>query len=447
MTIKTWCSAGVVLGVVGFVTIARADGTKKIDEVRMPAISAALSTWTAAQQWMPITNWNPRNNYGYGTSLGALVLADELGPRLSELGRASMIESCLGRGRPDPFLVLAWAACGPDVAVLDLKKLEAELVAEGVAPDSRAQVIARANSNLATAKSIGEFIENAAKTDGGIAEVLKAGESARAEWATFEGANREAIDRYLALKDAVRSGKTDDKGFDGCFEATQAPFAKIVHATKVPYQVSGDPIPSYVSYMMATTEGYVATVSYAACAYAQDSKTGEGLYAAAANQDGGNVRIGPRSLTIAKALAPSFKPKFADTHFNFSTVQTGWRYGITMPNINTRTAIATPGGGTVGSTKANGAMTNVNFKGGTVMECAEWRNTGKITGTNTNGSVIYEQTCVKQNSVKNEVSSVEFPTKYMGGIAPGVSVTTVNQFPAVAWKGTKVVAVLGIAVK
>ena len=147
------------------------------------------------------------------------------GEHFSELGRASLIEDCLASWQESPDAALAWAACGHDVAVLDMKKLEAELVAEHIEPGARGDIIARVNRNVATAKKVGAFVEQAAKDDPGIAAILQLGDAARTEWATFASANREAIDRHLALKDAVRSGKTNDKGFDGCYEATKGPFA------------------------------------------------------------------------------------------------------------------------------------------------------------------------------------------------------------------------------
>jgi hypothetical protein len=97
--------------------------------------------------------------------------------------------------------------------------------------------------------------------------------------------------------------------------------------------------------------------------------------------------------------------------------------------------------------KSDGGVTKITFKGNTGMECVDWRSTGRITGTNTNGSPTYEKTCAQRQPVHNEVSSIEISTKYVGGISPGVSITTVNQFPVVVSKGSKTVAVLGIAVK
>ena len=62
-----------------------------------------------------------------------------------------------------------------------------------------------------------------------------------------------------------------------------------------------------------------------------------------------------------------------------------------------------------------------------------------------NGSVSYQKTCKKRGQIANQASAVSAPSKYLGGIAPGVSILTVDQFPVVAWKGKKITGVLGIA--
>lgn len=70
-------------------------------------------------------------------------------------------------------------------------------------------------------------------------------------------------------------------------------------------------MPFHVGFLTQTVDGYVTTVAFGACAFGQDP-SGEALYAAAANQDGGGARFGARSVTLSKILARGFKPKFAD---------------------------------------------------------------------------------------------------------------------------------------
>ncbi|HEU4733599.1 MAG TPA: hypothetical protein VFT22_37150 [Kofleriaceae bacterium] len=418
--------------------------TKRIEDIKPPEPTAALSTWTAAQQWMPRGKWG--GDYGYSNLSGAIALADELGDRLSQLGRVSLIASCFEHAKEDATSALIWAICGNDVAMVDLKKLAAELAAEGIGPASQDEVMAYAKERVASAKKVGAAVEAAAKDDPGVAALVKLGDAARAEWAAYSSKNKDAIDRFLLLKDAVRSGKSNHKGYAGCYEATQPAFAKLVRATRFPWDVKGDPMPFHVSFVTATTEGYVTTVAYAACAFGQHP-AGESIYTAAANQPGGGARFGARSITLAKALDPSFKPAFADRSLRFDSMAFEWKYGMTMPGANSVTAIMTPGGGVVGSMKPEGNITKITFKGNSVDACLEWVETNRVAQVTPNGSVSYEKTCKKRGQIANQASAVSVPSKYLGGISVGVSIITVDQFPVVAWKGKKITGVLGIAMR
>ncbi len=428
----------------GFATVAAAD--KSIDDIHPPAKTAPMSSWTAVQQWMHHVgnNADPRSDYGYGNAQGALLIADELGDRLSALGRASLIEQCFDRMNPDTKATIAWAVCGPDVAALDLRKVEAELVAAGIGTASRKDVMNDVREAYDHAKKIGAAVDGAAKSDPGVAKILKAAAGARSEWAGYARTHRAAIDRYLALKDGVRSGKSNDKAFAGCYEATRPAFAKLVKSTKLPAEVHGAPMLAYVSRLTTTIDGYVTTVAYAACAWSQ-GKAGESIYVGAANRAGGDIRFGSRSLALSKILDPAFQPRFADRSVNFDDMKFTWRYGIELSGVSDRAAIMTPGGGAmVASTKRDGDLTRVTFKRGSIVECVAWKDTRKIAQISPNGTISYEKTCAKRGKVTNEASPVEVPTKYTAGIKPGTDIVTVLDFPVVVRKRGKLVAVLGV---
>jgi hypothetical protein len=393
---------------------------------------------------MPRGKWG--GDHGYGNLSGAVALADELGDRLSELGRLSLITKCFEHAKEDATAALIWAVCGNDVAAADLKKLEAELAAEGIGPASHDEVLAEAKERLAAARKVGAAVEAAAKDDPGVAALIKFGAAAREEWAAYASKNKVAIERFLALKDAARSGKSNSKGYDGCFEATQPAFARLVRATKFPWDVKGDPMPFHVSFVTTTTEGYLTTVAYAACAFGQDP-AGESIYTAAANTPGGGARFGARSIALAKALDPAFKPSFAQRSLRFDDMAFQWRYGMTMLGANSITAIMTPGGGVVATLKPEGNSTKISFAGNSVEECLEWVETNRIAQVTPNGTISYQKTCKKRGRVANQASAVNAPSKYLGGISPGVSIITVDNFPVVAWKGKKITGVLGVAVK
>jgi tRNA U38,U39,U40 pseudouridine synthase TruA len=419
---------------------------KRMEDIKPPAKTASFTSWTAAQQWMQQVGHgsDPRFEYGYSSLQGALLLADELGDRLSALGRASLIEKCFKHLKPETTSTLAWAMCGPDVEALDLKKVEAELSAEGIGGDSRKTVMDDITTAYTSAKKIGEAVNAAAKTDPGVAAVLKAAQTARAEWAAYASKNKPAIDRYLALKDAVRSGKSNDKGFDGCYEATLPAFAKLVKAAKLPVEVDAHPMLTYVSALTTTIDGYVTTVSYAACAWAQ-SKAGESIYVGAANRAGGDLRFGARSLALSKVFDPAFKPKFAERALSLDTMRSQWKHGVEMSGVLDRAAIMTPGGAVVATVAKEADVVKVTFKGGTVDRCLAWKDTNRIAQITPNGTISYEKVCLRRGQVASTASPVEVPAKYAVGIAPGVEIVTVLDFPVIVRKGGKLVSVLGVA--
>lgn len=422
-------------------------GADTIESVKAPDKTAALSSWSAVQQWMPFLGHagNRRSDYGYGNESGWLALADELGDKLSALGRASLVDMCFRNVDEGSKSALVWAVCGDDVAKVDVRKAEAELTAAKIT--DKAEVMKQITESLEKAKKIGASVEAAAKSDPGLASVLKLAADARTEWAGYASKNKDAIDRYLALKDGVRSGKSNDAAFSGCFEATSAPFQKLVKATKFPQDVGGDPMLSYLSYLTKTTDGYITTVAYAACAWAYD-KAGEAIYVGAANQGGGGARAGARSLALAKAMDPAFVPKFAERSLSWDDMKSKWKYGIQMTGVEWRYSIMTPTRGAVaGLAKDSDSTSKVTFKGNTVDACLQWNDTKKIVGFRPDGSVQYDKVCAKRGTIPNQTTPISVPTKYAAGIGAGVSLVAVLQFPVAVWKGNQYVAILGVPVK
>jgi len=417
-----------------------AHADKKIEDVKEPDKGTSLSAWTPAQQWMPL---NARvATHGYGSAAGMLVLADELGDKLSELGRVSLIDRCFEYAEADTKSALMWALCGPDVKAFDRKKLESELTAEGIAESSRKDVLSEVDRIIAKAKKVGEVVD--AANDPGIAALLKFPAAARTEWNAYIGKNKDAFARYLRLRDAVRSGKSNHKDFDGCWNATRPAFEKLVKATSFPWELSGDYLPGYTAVMITDTASYISAASFAACAYSVH-ESGEALMVAVSNQKGGVIRVGWRSIALAKAMAPSFKPKFAERSLRFEDMLSKWSNSrISVEGLDERAAIMTPAQGNVASIKADGDLTKISFKGDTVDACLEWKTTKKVQSVAPNGDPVYEKVCAKRGEVANQENDTAIATKFAVGIKPGVDVLLVDNFPVTAWKGKKFVAVFGV---
>ena len=436
-----WSSACALVIALAVPSLAQAD--RDIDDVKEPDKATPLAAWTPAQQWWP--NRANVSTHGYGSNSGMLVLADELGDKFSQLGRASLVDRCFEYAKEDTTAAFLWAMCGHDARALDLKKLEAELVADDISPASRTSVLDRAREIHAKAKKIGDAVEAGAKTDPGVAALLKIGDAARAEWAAYLGKNKPAFERYLSLKDAVRSGKSNHANFKGCWEATQPAFVKLVKAAKFNVELSRDYVQGYMAPLVRTPEGYITTAAYAACAYSVH-EGGEALIAGAANQEtGGIIKVGWRTLALAKALDQSFNPKFAERSLKLDEMRSSWRRDrVTLEGINENAHIMTASEGTVATIKPDGDTAKITFKKDTVDACLEWRDTTKIAQISPNGSITYEKVCKRRGKRINETTATEVGTKFAGGITPGANVIVVSKFPVAVTKGAKLVAVLGV---
>lgn len=414
--------------------------------IKMPEKTTPFAEWTAAQQWMPEFRDDARSDHGYSSNAGMLLLADELGDRFSELGRASLIQKCFRTIQPDTKALMAWALCAPDVKALDMKKLEKELDAEKVTGDAKADVLQTVKEAMEKAQKIGAIIEAAAKDDPGVQQVLKITDTAKSEWTAYLGKNKAAFDQYLALKDAVRTGKSNNPAFKDCYAATQPAFEKHVKALakKIPWDVGNDYIPGYMSHLTATPEGYITTVAWAACAWGHD-KSGESPYSgAAAGEYGGAFKAGWRTLALGKALDPNLKPKFADRNMPpLDTFQ--WKYGVQPAGTSVVAPIVTRNEGVIGKMKKkDDDFTTVSFKGDKVEKCLQWKETNKVTGVTAGGNLQYDHVCLKRGMVDNQVGDTDVPTRYLTGAKAGDTFAEVNKFPVVAWKGKKLTMLFGV---
>lgn len=451
MMVKT-CLLGTSLVVMVLAGSAVAE-TRTIEDVEGPAKDAPMASWTPVQQYLPTSGRGRAfpSSLGYRDAGGMLMFADELGDNLSELGRLSVIYHCFAFPQGGARDALSWALCGSDVKALDLKKLEDELKAGGISPQSQATVLKSAQEWHATAMKIGEAVETAAKDDPGVAQVLALADSAKAEWSKWLSANKDAFGRYLALKDAVRSGKSNHKSFAGCWEATAPAFEKLVKAAKFPWELSGDYLPGYMSFLLTGPDHYIKAASFAACAYSVH-EGGEALAAAALNHRPmrGAIQVGWRTLALAKAWNPKFKPRFADRGLAWNEYQmlSAWRENsFGMPGVNGITAIATPVQGVIAKVKKDGDVTTLSFKKEKVETCLQRKDTRKVLQIAPNGDVIYEKVCVKYGKVDSKNDDIEVATKFATGLKPGISVLIVNKYPVTAWQGKKFVAVFGVPKK
>ncbi len=414
-----------------------AEGTKRLSAVPAPDPSLPIQSWTPVQQYTAA-----RETYGFRVRYGMLVWADELGPKLSQLGRVQVAQNCFNNIEAKPWASMLWAVCAPDVAAIDLKKVESELIAEGISPEDRKGVLVEAAEAIDNAKKIGVAVTTAAASDAALAEIQKLATSARTEWDTYASSHASELERLATLQSAARAGTPTDVA--ACLAQTQPPFTKLVRATKLPWESSGDTLLFYVGFLQTTLDGYLTTLSFGACAIGLEG--GEAMYAAAGNGEAGSAKRGPRSYAISKYFAPSYNPTFADGALSLDKLRRQFRGDVNvMPKAQT-SAVAGIGGATISKITKAGSKTTLAFAANSVEECLEWKETNRVqivTGTN----VTYEKQCLKRGKVANQPGEVVIATPFAGGLTKGDHVITVGGFPAVAWKGKKLTAACGVALK
>jgi len=411
-------------------------GDKSMSDIPEPDAKAPVSSWTPVQQSM-------ENLGGYAGPLGRVVLADELGDKLSHLGRLKGIETCFERnGEIGATSAVQWAVCGDDVRAANLDKAGAEMKAEGLMSGDREQLLGYAKDALDHATKVGAVVEAAAKDDAGVAAILATAKAARAEWRAYASANAPLLQTVRGLQDAVRKGSA--KGFAGCADKTRPAFETLVRGRRFS-DSGGDPLVSYVDQLRGKLDSHMVTLAYGACVSGLDA-SGEGLYASIANGDAGTVLRGERTYVLMKLLAPSFKPTFDDRALKLADMARPFAGTFIKVPGNWVTAIATPNIGKLSKVTTSGDVTMLSFAKDKVEKCLEWRTTDRIASIR-DGEVRYEQECGRRGLVDNQIEDTEVATMFAGGLRAGMMVTLVNKFPVVAWTGKVNHALLGVALK
>lgn len=426
---------------------AEPGGTRSLDDFeRVPKQRAS---WTPLQQYAAIRA---------GNKYQAMIIADELGDRLSHAGRLAVIEQCLpgvngrksesgsGSLKKDATSASRWAACAADVEAFDTKALAAEVQREGLTAADQRTFLANADASVKGANEIGAAVRAAAKDDPGVAAIVAMGKTARDEWSTFAAAHADQLAELARLQDLVRENRNELAG--DCLDRTRPAMVKVVRATKWrENDTPMDPNEFYVNLTPATTDAFIATAAWGACV-ALTHRSGNAIYEAATRTQYGwstykfprYYRRGPRTLTVAKLYQDPFKPKFADRALDMNDA-------IENPHDYYRGEVEgsqTPHEAVIAKLVKNGDETTIKFSDAKVSRCVDWRDTNRIQNITPNGDVMYEKRCLRRGLVEVGYSDVVSATVFTSGLAAGVLLTEELGFPVVARKGNKFVAAFGI---
>ena len=438
MTIRSWMIGSLMM--VALPSAAQA-GVRKFNGVAPVTDATPLHSLTPTQQW------NAATEVGFNDDLyGMAAFADDMGDKLSEVGRARFLAACFGSYAKEPTNASLeyWPICAADAKALNYEKLKAELKADKQPEDDAdlARIVEAAKKHVA-------FFDQEVPTDSGLQALMKVGEAANAEWKAYIDKNKPAFERYVALKDGVRSKKTNAPAFEKCWQPTFDAFAKYIKATQWPWEMEGDQLPAYMSVVVRDPGSYIAAVSYGACAYSVDPG-GEALFVTAAGTQVGTAYAGPRTTTIARLLDPKFvMPKFQDRSRSVSFDGLRRVAMINPAKANAVRAISTSQSGVIGKVTTEGDVAKVTFKGEKIKACLQWKDTNKVQSYASNGDPNYERKCAKMGMVEEDLGTVEVAKAFVGGMAPGRTTMLISKFPVYVYDTKKFVinAMFGIPTK
>lgn len=409
------------------------DNGKHLQDFKNPPTKQAA--WTPLYQYAGVTD-----RHGEYT---AMIKADELGDKLSQAGRLGLIEECFKDASKDVNAASVWASCGADVETFDMNALAKELKKEGLSAKAQKSFLDDAAETLGRAKEIGAAVMTAAKDDAGVAAVVDMGKTARSEWSTYASAHATELAELDAMQDLVRENKNGQAG--DCVAKTKPAMEKAAKAAK--WRENDTPVfPAefYVNLMPDTTDAFIATLRWAACA-ALVHESGKILYSSAEATSYGYStyswrrfhRRGPRTLTVAKIYAEGFKPKFAHRDIQLSSFrEPKGSYGEGL--------MKTPHDAKIAKLTKKGDETTIAFSKDKVSVCANWVDTNKIQSVSSSGDISYEKKCTSREWVDNEYDDITTSSEFTDGLTPGVELEEEWDFPVIGTKNGKFVAALGV---
>jgi hypothetical protein len=276
-------------------------------------------------------------------------------------------------------------------------------------------------------------------SDPGYAKMFELAAATRNEWEGHERTDATLLDLVAAMDDGRLANSR--RAFTGCEEKTWAAWKAAVAAT-VPaksYEGKHDDrergtlfIDSAVPPIMASPRAYLASVAFVTCM--------------TVGQDGSAQRdLLVRSLGSSLENWPGFRgPR--------TSVETAiLRAGITLddraasidyphtkrPFGGGNLGTSSGGQGVVGKLQPEGKSVTVEFKKQMVkqVQCAEARQTNRITQLRPDGSLIYETVCVKTETVTVDKSDrpQKVNPRYLEGVQPGMFVSILEDVVVGTW--------------
>ena len=378
---------------------------------------------------------------------GKTYMADAFA--LTQAGRVAYLDQCIHTNWDNEVNPVAWAACQPDIEALDGAKFAAELRGDRARSQYDRMVVRIAWANLGP--KLAAHTVKVKKLIGGDATYSKMFEiahTAHKEWAASASSRQPVLGLLRGLDDARATGSR--KALVGCGDKTWAAFSTAIATlpakefTDVISSKINRPLEEAVSPILNNPDAYLAAAAYVACASTQDLVAQ--TFAAAFHTWSGFR--GPRTQTLSKLRSANLEPDRRGEDIEYPEFRLPLPIGGDYKHDG-------DGGGTgvVESVTTSGDTMRVAFVKDVrnVDVCVAWRTTNRIAVILPDGSVRYEQQCVKRELKPNNFapSPVTFHKRFAAGVIKGATlvVTAGVVFASYPQRGVPPTAVLGVPVK
>ena len=382
-------------------------------------------------------------------------LTDALGSRLTETGRLAYVRRCAKSSNNGP---VQWAMCQADLARLDLKKVAAELRAsKAYSGADRMRVRIDIDELKPVLAEHAVKVKKVIASDPGYAKVFEIAEATRKEWEGRAKTDAALIDLATALDDARATNSR--KAFAGCEDKTWAAWKTAMAAVPAKrFEGMHDERENGKSFIdpamgpIVTNPGvYLASVALVTCMTVgqdRDAKQDILIRALGSAMERWPGFRGPRTATQTAIMTTGITLDDRDAKLEYPSVHRPFAAGGGSHGGG--------GNGVVAKLKAGdkGKGTTVEFKKQMVkqVQCAQSKDTNRITQIRSDGVLVYERVCLKQETVTVDKSDAPqtVNARYLVGVKPGMFVSIIEDVVTATWAkpGAPVPSmVFGVALK
>lgn len=412
------------------------------------SLKRAWSSFDAINQYVMLgADAGPSNSL----ALDHDYLADSFGAKLTEVGRLAYVRNCIKRSNN-----VHWAMCQGDVEALDFAKLATELravTAYNGADKTRVRIDAA--EVKAALPEHADKVKKLIASNPGYAKMFTLAAATRKEWLARTTRDAALLDLAMTMDDARATNSR--KAFADCDEKTWTAW-KTAMATVPAKKFSGmhdereqakSFIDSAMGPIVSNPEVFLASVALNTCRTVGAEKRAKQDILVRALGDALSRwpgYRGPRTSTETAIMTAGIELDDRDAKLDFP--------GVSRPFAGGAGSRSGGAQGVVASLKPTGPDVTVAFKKQLVkqVQCAQVKYSHRVTQIRPDGTLVYEGTCVKNETVTVDKSDAphKVSARYLTGVKPGMYVSIVEDVVTGAWAkpgGVTPSLVFGVPVK